>query len=340
MLRRSNISIATAVKIAVSSAGAEYHGEPIMSKSITVVGAGLVGRGWAIVFARAGHQVKLFDLTDAKIAEALGVIDDNLADLASYQLVADHSDIRARIHGSTDLADAVSEAAWIQECVFEQLEVKQSVFSELDAAAPPDATLASSTSTFPGSAFTAGLNGRQRCLVAHPINPPYLVPLVEIVPTPWTSPETIAHAREFMGSLRQVPIVLHRELPGFVVNRLQVALLSEAFRLVEDDVIGAIDLDHAIADGLGLRWAFMGPFETIDLNAPGGIRDYVQRLGRPYYEIAVEQSHAREWHQSLVAKIEQERRSVLAADQLKERQRWRDLYLMSIVATKNSRREV
>ena len=116
-----------------------------------------------------------------------------------------------------------------------------------------------------------------------------------------------------------------------------MALLSEAFRLVEDDVIGVVDLDRAIADGLGLRWSFMGPFETIDLNAPGGIRDYVQRFGQPFYEIALEQSQARRWEESLVSKVEEERRQVLSADQLQARARWRDLYLMSIVANKKSR---
>ena len=310
-----------------------------MSKSITVVGAGLVGRGWAIVFARAGYDVWLFDVTEEKFTEAFRVIDKNLADLASYQLVADPAEIRGHIRGTTDLAVAVGEAAWVQECVFEKIEVKREVFAELDSKTPPGAILASSTSTFPGSAFTAEVKGRHRCLVAHPINPPYLVPLVEIVPTPWTSPETTAAAREFMAEVKQVPIVLKREVPGFIVNRLQVALLGEAFRLVEDDVIGAVDLDHAIADGLGLRWSFMGPFETIDLNAPGGIRDYVERFGQPYYEIAVGQSPARKWNEPLVSKVEQERRQVLPANQIQERQRWRDLYLMSIVANKNSRRE-
>jgi 3-hydroxyacyl-CoA dehydrogenase len=310
-----------------------------MSKSITVVGAGLVGRGWAIVFARAGYAVRLFDVTEEKITEAFRVIDKNLSDLATYHLVADPVEIRGRIRGTTDLADAVGEAIWVQECVFEKLEIKREVFAALDAKAPADATLASSTSTFPGSAFTSEVKGRHRCLVAHPINPPYLIPLVEIVPTPWTSQETTVAARVFMAAVKQVPIVLKREVPGFIVNRLQVALLSEAFRLVEDDVIGAVDLDHAIADGLGLRWSFMGPFETIDLNAPGGIRDYVARFGQPYYEIAVEQSPARKWNEPLVSKVEQERRQLLAADRLQERQRWRDLYLMSIVANKNSRRE-
>ncbi len=310
-----------------------------MSKSVTVVGAGLVGRGWAIVFARGGYTVRLFDVTKERISEALRVIDKNLADLAAYNLVAEPAIIRDRIHGTTVLSEAVEETIWVQECVFEKLEVKREIFAALDAKVPPEATLASSTSTFPGSAFTSEIKGRHRCLVAHPINPPYLVPLVEIVPTPWTAAETTSAARQFMTEVKQVPIVLKREVAGFVVNRLQVALLGEAFRLVEDDVIGAVDLDHAIADGLGLRWSFMGPFETIDLNAPGGIRDYVDRFGQPYYEIAIEQSPARKWDAPLVSKVEQERRQILAAEHLLERQRWRDLYLMSVIANKNSRKE-
>jgi L-gulonate 3-dehydrogenase len=308
-----------------------------MSKPITVVGAGLVGRGWAIVFARAGHPVRLFDVTGEKIAEALQVIERNLSDLAAHGLISQPDEIRGRITGTTDLADAVEGVFWVQECVFEKVEIKREIFKRIDGIAPADATIASSTSTFPGSAFTSDLPGRHRCLVAHPINPPYLVPLVEIVPAPWTSPETTEGARTFMVSLQQVPIVLRREVPGFIVNRLQVALLSEAFRLVEDDVIGAVELDRAIADGLGLRWGFMGPFETIDLNAPGGIRDYVQRFGQPYYEIAVEQAEARRWDEALVSKVEEERRQLLPADQLQARQRWRDLYLMSVVANKKSR---
>jgi L-gulonate 3-dehydrogenase len=308
-----------------------------MSKSVAVVGAGLVGRGWAIVFARAGHDVCLFDVTEKKIADAVRVIEENLADLAANGLLANAGENRGRITGTTDLETALQKVGWVQECAFETVETKREIFTTIDEKAPSDATLASSTSTFPGSAFTSDLQGRHRCLVAHPINPPYLIPLVEIVPTPWTLPEITDGARKFMLSVRQVPIVLRREIPGFVVNRLQVAVLSEAFRLVEDNVISVADLDHAIADGLGLRWAFMGPFETIDLNAPGGIRDYVQRFGQPYYEIAVEQAQPRRWHDALITKVEQERRKMLSADQLQARQRWRDLYLMSIVVSKNSR---
>jgi L-gulonate 3-dehydrogenase len=250
--------------------------------------------------------------------------------------VADPDEIRGRIRGTTNFEDALQDVVWVQESVFEKVEVKREVFRRIDEKAPEEAVLASSTSTFPGSVFTSDLKGRHRCLVAHPINPPYLVPLVEIVPTPWTSPDKTESARAFMESLQQIPIVLRREVPGFIVNRLQVALLSEAFRLVEDGVIGAVELDRAIADGLGLRWSFMGPFETIDLNAPGGIREYVQRFGQPYHEIAVEQAQARRWEEPLLSKVEQERRQVLPHDQLEARQRWRDLYLMSVVANKKS----
>ena len=139
-----------------------------MKKPIAVVGAGLVGRGWAIVFARAGHPVNIFDVTEEKISEALQTIENNLADLASHGLISNPNEIRERITGTTDLADAVREVIWVQECVFEKVETKKEIFRALDEIAPGDAILASSTSTFPGSAFTVDLRGRHRALVAHP----------------------------------------------------------------------------------------------------------------------------------------------------------------------------
>ena len=137
--------------------------------------------------------------------------------------------------------------------------------------------LASSTSAIVASQFTEPLAGRARCIVAHPVNPPHLVPVVELCGAPWTSPETKARAMDVMRSVNQVPIDVRREIDGFVLNRLQVALLTEAFRLVQDGVVSPQDLDDTVRHGLGLRWAFMGPFETIELNAPGGIADYCER---------------------------------------------------------------
>jgi 3-hydroxyacyl-CoA dehydrogenase len=171
----------------------------------------------------------------------------------------------------------VQGAEHVQESGPETLEAKLATFAALDAAAPAACVLASSTSAIVASKFTETLAGRARCIVAHPVNPPHLVPVVELCGAPWTSDATKARAREVMASIGQVPIDVKREIDGFVLNRLQVALLTEAFRLVQDGVVSPQDLDHTIADGLGLRWAFMGPFETIELNAPAGIADYCER---------------------------------------------------------------
>ncbi|MBN9002552.1 MAG: 3-hydroxyacyl-CoA dehydrogenase, partial [Rhizobiales bacterium] len=136
------------------------------------------------------------------------------------------------------------------------------------------------------SRFTENLPGRARCLVGHPVNPPHLVPLVELCGAPWTSPDTIARAREVYLVIGQVPVTVNREINGFVLNRLQGALLAEAFRLVGEGYVSAEDLDHTVKNGLGLRWSFLGPMETIELNAPGGIADYCARYTGFYKELA------------------------------------------------------
>src|SRR5262249_20259952 len=159
--------------------------------------------------------------------------------------------------------------------------------AELDRLAAPDAILASSTSTIVASRFTEKLKGRSRCLVAHPVNPPHLVPLVELVGAPWTSPKVIAKAKALYQAVGQVAIVVKKEVDGFILNRLQAVLLAEAFRLVEGGYVTPQDLDKTLKDGLGLRWSFMGPFETIELNAPGGIPDYCGRYGGPLSALAV-----------------------------------------------------
>ena len=129
--------------------------------------------------------------------------------------------------------------------------------------------------------------------------------------------------------------MVQREIQGFIVNRLQGALLSEAFRLVEDGYVNSADVDKAVKDGLGLRWAFMGPFETIDLNAPGGIRDYCGRYGPLYLDIA-KQAEPRVWNDALLDKLEQERLQELPASERPVRKRWRDQRLMDLVVHKRN----
>ena len=307
-----------------------------MDGKVALVGAGLVGRGWAIVFARAGREVALFD-SDPKALEAAGpALDASLADLRALGLIDEEpAAVRARIRPTGSLAEAVRGAGYVQESVREDVGVKRAVFGELDALADADTVLASSTSGIPASAYTEGLAGRRRCLVAHPLNPPYLIPLVEVCPAPWTDPAVVERTYHLMAEVGQVPVRMEREIEGFIVNRLQGALLHEAFALVESGIAGAEDVDRAVKDGLGLRWSFMGPFETIDLNAPGGIVDYVRRYGPLYHRIAAERQGPPEpWSDELLARVERERRELLPEAGFEERKAWRDRRLMALMAHK------
>ena len=255
-------------------------------KTVAIVGTGLIGCAWAAIFARAGWQVRLTDPHAPTLAAAPQRITDELRGLARHGLCDDPEGAAKRLTAARDLADAVAGVAFVQENGPEKVEDKIAIYRELDRLAPPDAILASSTSAIVASRFTENLPGRARCLVGHPVNPPHLVPLVELCGAPWTSPETIARAREIYLAIGQVPVTVNREINGFVLNRLQGALLAEAFRLVGEGYISAEDLDHTVKDGLGLRWSFLGPMETIELNAPGGIADYCARYTGFYKELA------------------------------------------------------
>ena len=206
--------------------------------------------------------------------------------LARHGLASDPDVAVTRVSVAGSLQEAVIDAEFVQENGPEKIEDKQTIFAQLDRLAPPHALLVSSTSAMVASRFTETLPGRARCMVGHPVNPPHLIPLVEICGAPWTSPEAIERARNIYREIGQVPVTINREINGFVLNRLQGALLAEAFRLVGEGYISAEDLDHTVKDGLGLRWSFLGPFETIELNAPGGIPDYCARYTGFYRELA------------------------------------------------------
>jgi L-gulonate 3-dehydrogenase len=306
-----------------------------MSK-IALVGLGLVGRAWAVSFARAGHEVAIWDDRAEAIDDALRFVNRVLPDLDAHDLLAGQApvNVRSRIRRAHALEEALEGASYVQENTPEDVEIKQRVFAKLDAAAEPEAVLASSTSAILPSAFTERLKGRGRCLVAHPINPPYLIPAVEIIPAPWTEDSAIEAAAAILRSAGHAPIVMKRELDGFLVNRLQGALLEEAFRLVADGFASIEDVDVALRDGLALRWSFMGPFETIDLNAPGGVRDYAERYQKIYAQIFPSTQRRVDWAGPAMDGIEADRRSRVPADQLGERAAWRDRRLMALAAHK------
>jgi L-gulonate 3-dehydrogenase len=305
-----------------------------MSK-IALVGLGLVGRAWAISFSRAGHDVALWDDKPDAADEALRFADEVLPDLAANQLLRDSpAAVRARMRRAATLEEALDGASHVQESTPEDVGVKRHVFARLDALAPTGAVLASSTSAILPSRFTESLPGRARSLVVHPINPPYLIPAVEIVPAPWTDAAVVERTAALMRSAGHAPIVMKKEIDGFVMNRLQGALLEEAFRLVAEGYASIEDVDIGIRDGLALRWSFIGPFETIDLNAPGGVRDYASRYQRIYEEIFASTQWRADWSGPVMDAIEAERRKRLPADRLASRQVWRDRRLMALAAHK------
>lgn len=305
---------------------------------ITLVGCGLVGGSWAVVFARAGLDVTLYDPSPASVQTALDVARSSAKALAEQGLLQGQTPdaLLARLIPASDLAQAVAHADHIQESAPERIEIKQALYRELAPLIRPGAIIASSTSGLPASSFTEGLANRGRCVVAHPINPPHLIPLVEIIPAPWTDADVVRDTEALMRRVGQSPITLTREVAGFVVNRLQSAVLAEAFRLVEDGVCSSAAIDAAMSEGLGLRWAFMGPFETIDLNAQGGIADYCAKLGPMYHDLAREQADPRPWSPALVAKVEAERRAVTSAETLDARKSWRDRVLAALVGARRA----
>jgi 3-hydroxyacyl-CoA dehydrogenase len=303
-------------------------------QKIGIVGAGLIGRAWAIVFARAGHPVAICDTSPEALRRSVGVIDASLRDLQDHGLLDDPDAALARITPVATLAEAVAGAAYVQENGPERVEDKRAIFAELDRLAAPEAVLASSTSAILPALFTEDLAGRARCLVAHPVNPPHLVPLVELCAAPWTAPEAVDRARVLLDGAGQVPILVRKEIEGFILNRLQGALLNEAWRLIDEGYVSAADLDKTVSHGLGLRWSFMGPMETIDLNAPAGLADYMRRYGPFYRRIAEAARTAPLWRESLADRLEAERRAELATDRLPARQAWRDRRLMALLRHK------
>jgi len=306
--------------------------------TIAIIGAGLIGRAWALVFARGGYHVRLWDQDGRQVAQALAFAEQVLPDLERHGLLRGQAPdaVLARLHAETQLEAALQGVVYVQENTPENLDVKRQVWAQLDALTAPDAILASSTSALRPSQFTETLANRQRCLVAHPINPPYLVPAVELVPAPWTASEVVARARQLLLEVGQQPMVMQREIDGFIMNRMQGALMQEAVRLVADGYASVEDVDIGIREGLALRWSFMGPFETIDLNAPAGVRDYAERYAGIYHRIFPSMCREPEWGGDTLDRIERERRALLPQEDLAQRQLWRDRRLMALAAHKLS----
>ena len=297
---------------------------------IAVVGAGFASRVWAIVFARGGYRVSLFEASQADGTEALRFIRARLQDLRSYgQLPDPEEDVLARISIDLTLEAALDGAIHVQESGADTLEAITELFTRMDEIAGSDAVLASSTSTVFPSKFSEALPGRNRCIVVHPVQPPYALRAVEIVPSRWTSPSVVARSRALVDHCGLVPIMIRREVPGYVINSFQVALVSEAFRLVSEGVASAEDCEAVVKYGLGPRWAFMGPFESGGINAPGGIADSFEKKIDFYSLVRAEQTPTR-LTTELIGSVHNELSGIVRQGTPSQRQTWRDLRLMAL----------
>jgi 3-hydroxybutyryl-CoA dehydrogenase len=225
---------------------------------IAVVGAGLMGHGIAQVFALAGHDVNITDTVMQNLESVKARITANLHDLGEDENVV------SRVLPCVDLTEAVRDADFIVEAVAENLAVKQKLFAELELRVRRDAILASNTSVIPITAIMGDLIRKERALGTHWWNPPFLVPLVEVIETQWTSPQTVAWTMELHKAAGKKPAHVKKDVPGFIGNRLQHALWREAISLVENDICDAKTVDDVVKASFGRRLAVLGPLENAD----------------------------------------------------------------------------
>ncbi|MDA3628729.1 3-hydroxyacyl-CoA dehydrogenase NAD-binding domain-containing protein [Saccharopolyspora sp. WRP15-2] len=245
---------------------------------VAVVGAGTIGLSWAALFAANGIEVRITDPRD----DLTDAVRTAMPSLAASIPGADADDLLSRIRPTSDVAEAVADVDLVQENGPEQLEFKQQLFAEIAGRAPENAVLASSSSGIIATEIAAPLpdSAAARLLIAHPFNPPQVVPLVEIVPGERTAESAVEAATEFYRSLGKTPVRLRKEIPGFVANRLQSAILQESIHLVLEGVVRADELDTVMKASLGGRYATVGPFESFHLGGgPGGIRHMMAHLG-------------------------------------------------------------
>ena len=224
----------------------------------------------------------------------------------------------------------------MQESGPEQVDLKRDLTDSLDKLVAAGVPIGSSTSGIKASSYSENISGRDRCLVVHPINPPHLIPAVEIVPSEWTDPGIVSTVKELLIKCGRETIVLNREVEGFVVNRLQGALLAEAFKLVTEGIVSGTDLDKAISHGLGLRWSFMGPMQTIHLNAPKGMAQYVERYGGMYDSFGLGPYDSSDWEKTVEEKLLSEFEQSIPVTEIPQAQAKRDRKLMALLRHKKS----
>jgi 3-hydroxyacyl-CoA dehydrogenase len=258
-------------------------GMPMDIHKVACIGAGLIGQGWATLFSSKGFEVVLQDVDESILGESVKGVRSNLTFLeANHFLKPGEAEASLkRIKMSTHIGEAVRHADYVQESVLDQYEIKKQVFKEMDAAVPDHAILASSSSGLLMTEIQKVAIRPQRCVLVHPALPLYLIPLIEIAGGEQTSRETLITTYDLMERLGKAPVLLKREVPGYIINRLQAALLREAIDLVDKDVASAEEVDKAFCMGIGLRDPIIGPLLRIHL-AGNGIERFIENYSQSY----------------------------------------------------------
>jgi carnitine 3-dehydrogenase len=254
-------------------------------KSVAILGAGTIGASWATFFASKAIPVKMYDVDASILENGVRKAKENLATLVEYGLLDRSTLDRAmgniRIAGS--LREMVERADYIQESVLENYEVKKKIFHELDSLTSADVILASSSSGLLMSEIQSATESPERCLIAHPFNPPHLVPLVELVPGRRTDPELVQFVKRFFEGLGKIPVVLKKEAPGHIANRLAAALWRESIEIVTRGIASVEDVDKALYAGPGIRWALMGQHLIYHLGGgEGGYEYFIDHIGKAF----------------------------------------------------------
>ncbi len=305
---------------------------------IATIGSGLIGQSWATVFAQFGYQVTMYDPSPDVSEQVIKSMETRVRDLVEFDLIdaSQAQEVLNRIGFTNDLEGAVNGVVYIQESGPERVEIKRELTQSLDELVPASVPIGSSTSGITASSYSEPIKGRERCLVVHPINPPHLIPAVEIVPSEWTDPGIVSTVNDLMVKCGRETIILGKEIDGFVVNRLQGALLAEAFKLVGDGIVSGTDLDKAISHGLGLRWSFMGPMQTIHLNAPAGVTQYVERYSGMYSGFGLGPYDCSDWEDIVNDKLLGEFEQTIPESEIPQAQVKRDRNLMALLHHKRS----
>ena len=250
-------------------------------RKVTVIGAGDIGVGWAALCASAGWPVAIFDLSPQTMERASIDVERRTRALVALGRAPDsivEQGLRELQH-ATFFSEAIQDADWVIEAIQEDVGAKQKLFVAIEEVVSPEALISSSSSGLPPSEIFGRMRRLDRCLVTHPLNPPELIPLVEVVPEARTSPASITRAVDYLRTLGRFPIVLKKAIPGYVVGRVSAAVWRECIDLVLRGIISVDDLDRAVSLGPAIGWAAAGPHLTYHLAAgEGGIRYFTQQL--------------------------------------------------------------